>query len=219
MTVAIPEAAEAVGGGGGEAITPSAIHRPGRSPARAGGRSNAPARRTGGGGRGNSGSGNSRYYVRYYPQQGRATRGPRDRPGNDRGKDKPGPLPASEAHGSYHRVVIAEFIVCVLLVGASPFLTPRMDKSKSAAEEATAALSSVSLAGPLVRLTALCIVFFSLALLSTGEKTGKIAAALGALVTLGVLLNATDMFTAISQAFGPAKQASSPASPASGEAS
>jgi hypothetical protein len=212
MTVAIPEAAEAVGGGGA-AIEPSAVYRPGRSPAgrRAG---TAPARRAGG-----TRGGGSNRYTYYYPPQDRSRRVSRQRQGKGPPPDKPDPLPSSKAHGSYHRVVIAEFIVCVLLVGASPFLTPRTDKSKSAAEEATAALSAVSLAGPLVRLTALCIVFFSLALLSTGQKTGKIAAALGALVTLGVLLNATDMFTAISQAFGPAKQASSPASPASGEAS
>jgi hypothetical protein len=116
-------------------------------------------------------------------------------------------------------MVIAEFIVTIILIGMSPFLTPRTSTSGSPSDEAKAAAAATSLAGPLVRLTAASIVFFALALLSTGEKTGKIAAAAGGLVVLGTLLNATDMFTAISQAFGAGKAAkASTGSPASSSA-
>jgi len=104
---------------------------------------------------------------------------------------------------SYHRIVMAEFVLTVILIGLSPVLTPR--KGNSAAPQDVAA--AVSFAAPLVRLTAACIVFFALALASTGERSGKLAAAFGGLIVLGTLLNATDMFTAIGQAFAPAKGA------------
>jgi hypothetical protein len=114
-------------------------------------------------------------------------------------------MPSYEGHASYHGIVIAEFVVTIILIGMSPFLTPRTSTSGSPSDEAKAAAAATSLAGPLVRLTAASILFFVLALMSTGEKTGKIAAAAGGLVVLGTLLNATDMFTAISQAFGAGK--------------
>jgi hypothetical protein len=104
---------------------------------------------------------------------------------------------------TYHRAVLAEFVACVVLVGASPVLTPRT-KAKGSQQVVD---TTVSFAAPLVRLTAVCIVFFVLALMASGPRSGKIAAAFGGLVLLGTLLNATDMFTAITAAFGPAKQA------------
>lgn len=107
-------------------------------------------------------------------------------------------------HGSYHRIVIAEFIATVLIIGASPFLIPRTSKSATPADVAKAAAKGadpLSLSGPLIRLTAACVVFFVLALLSSGPKTGRIAAAFGLLVMLGTLINATDMWTALGQAF------------------
>jgi hypothetical protein len=119
---------------------------------------------------------------------------------------------------AYHRIVIAEFVVTIVLIGLSPVLVPRTSKSVSPAQEAADAVGSASLAGPLVRLTAACIAFFVLSLMSTGKKSGKIAAAFGGLIVLGTLINATDMLTAIAQAFAPPKTAasSSPGSPAAG---
>lgn len=107
--------------------------------------------------------------------------------------------------GAYHRVVIAEFVATIVIIGMSPFLVPRTDSSASPESEAKAAVRAMTLSAPLVRLTAACIVFFVLALLSTGRKTGKIAAAFGALVTLGALINATDMWTAVGQVFAGAQ--------------
>jgi hypothetical protein len=96
---------------------------------------------------------------------------------------------------TYHRIVLAEFMVCVVLVGMSPVLTPR--KSGTQADETAAAFS---LAGPVVRLTAVSVVFFVLALMATGPRAGKVAAAFGALVVLGVLLNATDELAVLAKA-------------------
>lgn len=114
-------------------------------------------------------------------------------------------LPQDSLPGkTYHRIVLAEFVGCIVLVGASPVLTPRT-KAKGSQQVVD---TTVSFAAPLVRLTAVCIVFFILALMATGPRSGKVAAAFGGLVLLGTMLNATSMFTAIGKVFGPAKAAS-----------
>lgn len=98
---------------------------------------------------------------------------------------------------TYHRIILAEFAACIVLVGAAPVLTPRT----KASGDTVIADAAVSLAGPLVRLTAVCVLFFVLALMASGERAGKVAAAFGGLVTLGALLNATDMITALGKVF------------------
>lgn len=113
---------------------------------------------------------------------------------------------------TYHRIILAEFATCVVLVAFSPVLTPRAGTSGARAAEGAA----VSLAGPLVRLTAVCILFFALALMASGERAGKAAAAFGGLVTLGALLNATDMLTAVAKLFTGAAAASSTGAAAGG---
>lgn len=232
MTVMIPEAVGAAeaggasaGAGAGKTLVPTSVRSPARSgsrsPARSGQRAparsgqRAPARggggpppRNSGGGGGRGGGGGPRYY--YAPSQRQS-----------KGRGGGGPsvsMPSYEGHASYHGVVIAEFVVTIILIGMSPFLTPRTSTSGSPSDEAKAAAAATSLAGPLVRLTAASIVFFALALLSTGEKTGKIAAAAGGLIVLGVLLNATDMFTAISQAFGAGKTTATASAAGTGSA-
>lgn len=105
---------------------------------------------------------------------------------------------------TYHRIILAEFVTCVVLVSAVPVLAPR---KPGAADEA------LSLSAPLVRLTAVCIVFFVLALMGSGDKAGKAAAAFGGLITLGALLNATDTVTGLAMAF-----AGTPRAPADAEA-
>jgi hypothetical protein len=97
----------------------------------------------------------------------------------------------------YHRIILAEFLGCLLLIGTTPILIPKTTSGKGG--EATVDTGQ-SLAGPLVRLTALCIVFFVLALMGTGRKTGKVAAAFGGLVLLGTALNSTATLTALGKA-------------------
>jgi hypothetical protein len=100
---------------------------------------------------------------------------------------------------TYHRIVLAEFLATVLVIGASPLVVP----AKQTAEgDIAAAIATVSLAGPLVRLTAVCVIFFILALMASGEKSGKVAAAFGGLILAGAVINATDLWTALGHALG-----------------
>jgi len=99
---------------------------------------------------------------------------------------------------TYHRIVLAEFVATVLIIGASPLIVPA---KQTAASDAAAAAATVSFAGPLVRLTATCVIFFILALLATGDRAGKFAAAFGGLIVAGAALNATDLWTGLASAF------------------
>jgi hypothetical protein len=100
---------------------------------------------------------------------------------------------------TYHRIILAEFVGCLILVAAAPILNPA---TKSGGGSDAAVNTTVSFAGPLVRLTALCITFFVLALMASGPRTGKIAAALGGLVLCGAMLTAKDVWAALGDAFG-----------------
>lgn len=111
------------------------------------------------------------------------------------GQQLQGRVPAK----TYHRVVLAEFVVTILIIGASPIVVPQ---KQAAAADAEAAAATVTFAGPLIRLTATCVIFFVLALMATGQKTGKVAAAFGALVMVGAMINATDLWTALGHALG-----------------
>lgn len=113
---------------------------------------------------------------------------------------------------TYHRIVLAEFATCLVLIGAAPIVAPATTSRKGHVEVDT----GVSLAGPLVRLTALCVVFFVLALMASGQRAGKVAAAFGGLVTLGVAMNSIEVFTALAKAFGGGKPG--PAAPGAGAA-
>lgn len=110
---------------------------------------------------------------------------------------------------TYHRIILAEFVVCVVLIAASPVLGPRPQGSTAA--------GPVSLAAPLVRLTAVCVVFFVLALMGAGARSGKAAAAFGGLVTLGTLLNATPVITGLTAAFTGTPAGGAPADAEAGE--
>lgn len=100
---------------------------------------------------------------------------------------------------SYHRVVLAEFVICVVLVGAKVVVAPPTKPSGKAGKDVVD--SAASLAAPMVQLTAVSVVFFVLALMATGEKAGKVAAAFGALVVVGTALNTSEVFTALSSVF------------------
>jgi len=97
--------------------------------------------------------------------------------------------------------VIAEFLATIAIIALSPFLVSRTDTSDSPEAEAKNTVAHLKLARPLVRMTAACLVFFLLALVANGREAGRVAAAGGALVMLGALLNATDAWTALGQMF------------------
>jgi hypothetical protein len=108
--------------------------------------------------------------------------------------DRPATLPPK----TYHRWILAEYAVCIVVVASHPFLAPKKDVETSAVTK--------SLAMPVIRLTALSMVFFVLALLANGPRTGKVAAAFGGLVTLGVIMNATESAKTLSKMFTPKKE-------------
>lgn len=89
---------------------------------------------------------------------------------------------------AYQRFLLAEFLACVLMICSAMILVP--------------APRPVSYARQLVQLTAVCLVFFILALAGGGQKTGKVSAAFGGLVTLAVAWHLSEMWSALTQALG-----------------
>lgn len=94
---------------------------------------------------------------------------------------------------AYHRFILAEYLACVAMVTASMILLPAQDAQQGTATAAR------SFAKELVQLTALSLVFFVLALAAGGPKTGKVSAAFGGLVTLGVAWNLSQIFGALAK--------------------
>lgn len=91
--------------------------------------------------------------------------------------------------GSAHKLVIAEFIAAVVLVGLTPILMRQPNNGH------------VYVPDDFVRLTAVCLVFFVLALLANTPKASRVAAAFGALVLLGISYNAAGSLQVISDIF------------------
>lgn len=117
----------------------------------------------------------------------------------DEGKERSAVLPgAGLPEHTWHRWIMAEFVLAVVLVGASPFLRPAGIAGK--AEKDVQPVSS--LAGPVIRLTAVSLIYFILALMAQGPTSGKIAAAFGGLVLLGTAFNSLPEFTTLASAFG-----------------
>lgn len=96
--------------------------------------------------------------------------------------------------GTWHRWIMAEFVVCIVLTGASPFLQPGGPAAKVTKVD--------SLAGPMIRLTAVSVLFFVLAIAGSGPRSGKVAAAFGGLVTLGLIFNALPQIATAGAMFG-----------------
>lgn len=94
--------------------------------------------------------------------------------------------------GGAHRVVIAEFIACIVIIGASPILTRPPGSS-----------GHLYVANDFLRLSGVCLLFFILALMSNNPRTARFAAAFGGLVTLGALVNANKALIAIAEIFAP----------------
>ena len=156
------------------------------------------------------------------PERGRATAGPRKaapekgrevraKAAPERGKNVPVPpvrgtaAPAGKPNllqkaakpkegATYHRAVLAEFLGAAVLAVLGGVLSPR--------KRADGVVTWVHI---IVQLTAICGVFFVLALLSASPKLGKIAAAFGLLVLLGVLMNSADSIRKMAAVFAPAK--------------
>lgn len=92
------------------------------------------------------------------------------------------------ARGGYTGIIAAEFAGCVVVIGLTT-LTNNPDSPTVSAGEA------------MVRLTAVCVVFFILALLGSGPNTGRIAAAFGGLVLAGSAVNAAASWQTLAKVF------------------
>lgn len=120
----------------------------------------------------------------------------RFRPGSRKPEVKSLKLKGPSKGGAAHKLVIAEFIICVVLIGITPILMRSPTNGH------------IYVPNDFVRLSAVCLLFFVLALLANSPQTSRFAAAFGALVTLGVAFNASQSLTAIGNVFGAAKSTS-----------
>jgi hypothetical protein len=115
-----------------------------------------------------------------------AAQGSANPPGNQRqSQSAGGPNITITGGTTYHRWVMAEFIGCVVLTG----MTPLLNEPKDVKGQPITTQAALFGADALLRLTALSVVFFILALLSNHEKSGKFAAAFGGLITAGLLVH------------------------------
>jgi hypothetical protein len=91
--------------------------------------------------------------------------------------------PGSDVHFDlgvgWHRVVMAEFLAAILILVLAPILTPDQGGNSKGFFKAA----------DIVRMTAVCLVYFILALMTNGQRIGKAAAAFGGLVLTGIVIN------------------------------
>lgn len=99
--------------------------------------------------------------------------------------------PRTGRKGRYAAIVALEYVACMLMIALSAGFVPKENKDDILAAPVVA----------MVRLTAVSILFFGLALLSTGEHLGRLAAAFGGLVTCGIAINATAEWKALAALF------------------
>lgn len=148
------------------------------------------------------------------PESGRKGNGAPDKKGSggksQQRKIKMPKYSGIKGSGAAHKIVIAEFILCIVLIGAAPILVrpPGKDSGGKA---------HLYVANDFLRLTATCLLFFVLALLANEPRSAKFAAAFGGLVTLGAVYNANKAFISLAALF-PTKTAASSAA-ATGAAS
>jgi hypothetical protein len=100
-----------------------------------------------------------------------------------------------EDGGGSQRIIAAEFIACVFLIGVTPIVQRNPQNGH------------LYVADDFLRLTAVCGLFFVLALTGNTARGSKLAAAFGGLVTLGVLYNTTNTLTSITKIFTGAQTA------------
>jgi hypothetical protein len=143
-------------------------------------------------------------------RQGRTlTYQPRQQPG---APDGPAPYSYTVPATSYHRWILAEFLFAVVVTVAHPFLAAGGEQSAAQSQAQAQGQPPPSLAMPLVRLTAISLVFFILAFLANGPKIGKVAAAFGLLVDLGIAFNSLPEFGVVQAMFGAAASGPPPTS-------
>ena len=115
------------------------------------------------------------------------------RPAAPKAAPKPKPLlagPGPKLSGTApQRLIVTEFIACVLLVGVSPVLMRKPSNGK------------LYVPNDFVRISAVSLIFFVLALSASGQRSGRVAAAFGGLITLGVLFNAAGSIKAVGSIF------------------
>lgn len=125
-------------------------------------------------------------------RQGSGTPGARARGGSGgAAPPRAGATNLSMGGSGAHKLVIAEFVLVILLIGISPIMTRKP------------AGGHVYLAGDFVRLTAACLLFFVLALAANNPRSARFAAAFGGLVTLGVAFNSLGALRATANLFIP----------------
>ena len=175
-TEAVPIAAEALGGGEAAAAGSAASGGAGRAVGSQAAKVRQPAaptaRKTGGGTSKRSGG-----------------KGGKKSKGALAGLTGAGPKLNLKGGGGAHKLVIAEFILCVVMIGLTPILMRKPDNGH------------LYVPNDFVRLTAVCLLFFALALLSNSPRSSKFAAAFGGLVTLGVIFNASGSIKVVGSIF------------------
>lgn len=109
-------------------------------------------------------------------------------PGTSKGKGKSKAAPKLKPLNfrDPRKIILAEFLVCVVIAGLRPFAK---DDPKSSTE------------GTFVQFSAIAALFFTLSLMASGKKSGNVAAAFGGLVTLGVLFRNQKAFAELAKFF------------------
>ena len=100
------------------------------------------------------------------------------------------PALLTDAGGGARKTIVAEFALCILLIGITPVVMRKPDKD-----------GHLYVPNDIVRLSAVSLLFFVLALMANGPRSAKVAATFGALVTLGTTFNAARSIDAIGKIF------------------
>lgn len=104
------------------------------------------------------------------------------------------PLPGTS--GGARKAIVAEYALCILLIGTTPIIMRKPGKD-----------GHLYVPNDIVRLSAVSLLFFALALISNTPRAAKAAAAFGALVTLGTLYNSAGSIRMIGNIFAASNKA------------
>ena len=122
------------------------------------------------------------------------TRAPQKKTQPSRGRSRggggtPGGFKLPAGQGA-HRILVAEFALCVVMIGMTPVVMRKPDDQ-----------GRLYMPNDIVRISAVTIIFFTLALLSNNRGGSRFAAAFGALITLGVLYNTAGSLKVVGEIF------------------
>lgn len=118
--------------------------------------------------------------------------------GKSKGSSPFSPFGAKGATKATQRFLIAEYITCFVLIAVTPIVARKPHGTEK---------NALYVANDFVRLSAVSLLFFILALLSSGPRSGRIASAFGALVTLGVVYNSAPGIVGVASVFTEADKA------------